>query len=119
MDYFDIEKLNNEYSIIESVDANGNGKLMLDAEQIIINLEEQKKHIQHQEDIMKKALLEAMETKGISKLVTDRLIINYYPEQKNLEKFNKNMLREINPDLYDECVTMDGVKKAYTTIKIK
>ncbi len=109
----------NCYPLIEGIDENGYGLLSINAEELIVGIENRKKEITDLEEKMKEALQQEMEKRGIVKIVTDKLLINYSPEQKNIEKFNKKLLREINPDLYDECITMDGIRKAYITIKQK
>ena len=45
------------------------------------------------------------------------LSISYVAAQENLEKFNKTRLRDNYPDIYDECIDMNGKRAAYITIR--
>lgn len=119
IDIYVLKENDKQFPLIEGIDENGFGLLSLSAEELILALENKKKEITDLEEQMKTCLQSEMEKRGVTKIITDKLLINYLPEQNNLEKFNKNHLRKINPDLYDECITMDGFRKAYITIKQK
>ena len=70
-------------------------------------------------NLYKKSIQEEMEKKNIIKITdeTSGLSISYIAAQDNLEKFNKTRLRELYPDIYDECVDMNGKRAAYITIR--
>lgn len=118
MNDINIEELETMYPLV-TPDAEGTGMISVEIEEKILLLEDLKKVIEKKEENLKSLLLKAMEESGISKVITERLGIYYNPKQENLEKFNKELLRETNPDIYDSCVTMNGTKKAYVTIKTK
>ena len=87
----------------------------------LIEIENKIKELKDIQDGYKKAIKEAMESKGVIK-ITDEisgLTISYIAAQSNLEKFNKEKFQEENPDLYDKYVTMDGKKSAYITVRTK
>ena len=92
-----------------------------DMVQEVLEIEEQIKQLKQVQDNYKKAIMNAMEEKGVIKLTDEitGLSITYIEAKENLEKFNAEKLREEHPDLYDEYVTMDGKKSAYITIRIK
>lgn len=87
----------------------------------LINIQTKIKELKEQEENYKKIIKEAMEEKEIIKISDEinGLTITYIPEQKNLEKFNKEKFQEENPDMYDKYVTMDGKRSAYITIRTK
>lgn len=87
----------------------------------VIEIEDKIKELKKVQDEYKKAILSAMEEKGVIKIVDDitGLNITYVEPKTNLEKFNADKFREDHPDLYDEYVTMDGKKAAYITIRVK
>lgn len=87
----------------------------------LIQVEKTLKELKKIEETYKKSIKEAMEKLNIVK-ITDEitgLVINYIPAQKYLEKFHKEELQEERPDIYDQYVTMDGVRASYITIKTK
>ena len=100
-----------------------NEKPILDSSMVVnlIDIQNKMKELKELEDNCKKAIKEAMEEKGIIKLLDDisGLSITYIPAQNNLEKFNKEKFQEENPDLYDKYVTMDGKRASYITIRTK
>lgn len=81
----------------------------------IADFERQMKALKDQEDNLKKAILEEMEEKGIINIETDDLLISYVASTDR-EKFNTRKFRLINPDIYDEYVSMIPVK---SSIRIK
>ena len=87
----------------------------------VIEIEDKIKELKKVQDEYKKAILTAMEEKGIIKIVDDitGLSITYVEAKEHLEKFNQEKFREEHPDLYDDYVTMDGKKSAYITIRLK
>lgn len=87
----------------------------------LIQVEKTLKELKKIEETYKKAIKEAMEKLNVVK-ITDEitgLVINYIPAQKYLEKFHKEELQEERPEIYDQYVTMDGVRASYITIKTK
>lgn len=100
-----------------------NDKAILKEEVIaqVIEIEDKIKELKKIQDEYKKAIMSAMEEKGLLKLTDEitGLSITYIEAKDNLEKFNAEKLREDHPELYDEYVTMDGKKSAYITIRIK
>ncbi len=85
----------------------------------LIELETDIKQLTELYDKYKRQLLEEMEKKNIVKISdeTTGLSISYIPAQENLERFNKARLRDLYPDIYDECIDMNGKKSAYITIR--
>lgn len=83
----------------------------------IAEFERQAKTIAEQESALKEQILKEMEEKGIIKIETDNLTINYY-SPSDRETFNKDRLREEHPDLYDEYISMTPVKSSIR-IKVK
>lgn len=98
-----------------------NGISILDAEvsDKIANFERQLKALKEQEDELKKAILEEMESKGIIKLEDDfnGLSITYVAETMR-EIFDNKKFKKDNPDVYDEYVRMSPVKSSIR-IKVK
>ena len=87
----------------------------------VIEVEDKIKQLKNIQDEYKKQIMEAMQEKGVIKILDDvsGLSITYIEAKENLEKFNQAKFREEHPDLFDEYVTLDGKKSAYITIKIK
>ena len=87
----------------------------------VIEIEDKIKQLKTIQDAYKEQIKEAMEEKGVIKILDDisGLSITYIEAKENLEKFNQAKFREEHPDLFDEYVTLDGKKSAYITIKIK
>ena len=56
-------------------------------------------------------------TKRCKAAIVTGLSISYVAAQENLEKFNKTRLRDNYPDIYDECIDMNGKRAAYITIR--
>lgn len=85
----------------------------------VITIESQLKELKKVQDEYKKAILEAMEEAGVIKLVDEitGLSITRVEAKENQEKFHPELLREKEPDKYDEYVTFDGKKSAYLIIK--
>lgn len=98
-----------------------NGLSILDAgvSDKIANFERQLKAIKKQEDALKQAILEEMESKGIIKLEDEitGLSITYVAETTR-ESFDSKAFRKDNPDVYDEYVRMSPVKSSIR-IKVK
>ena len=70
-----------------------------------------------EQEKIKEALKNEMELKGIIKLETPEMIVNYIGESDR-EKFDTKRFKKDNPDLYDEYITMSKVK-AYIKAKVK
>lgn len=87
----------------------------------VLEVEDKIKQLKTIQDKYKKDILNAMEDKGVIKIVDDTtgLTISYIEAKNHLEKFNQSKFKEDYPDLFDEYVTLDGKKAAYITIKIK
>lgn len=83
----------------------------------IADFERQVRAIKEQEDDLKKAIMDEMETKGIIKVETEDLLISYVAKTDR-EKFDSKKFRKDNPDLFDEYVSMIPVK-ASIRIKVK
>lgn len=87
------------------------------ASQDIAGFEKTIKQLKAAEDELKKAILEEMEQKGIIKVETPELTINYIaPHDK--ETFDSKAFRSDNPTLYDDYVRMSPVKSS-VRIKVK
>lgn len=98
-----------------------NGISILDAEvsEKIATFERQVKALKEQEDELKQAILNEMESKGIIKLEdeTTGLSITYVAETTR-EDFDKKTFKKDNPDTYDEYVRFIPVKSSIR-IKVK
>ena len=88
-----------------------------DTRKQIVELESQLKLLSEQEDKLKKAILEEMESKGIIKIETDSLAITYVAPTDR-ETFDKESFRNQYSDLYDEFIKMTPVKSSIR-IKVK
>lgn len=75
----------------------------------IAEFEKLAKDLKRKEDDLKKAILSEMENKGLIKLETDELIINYIALSER-ETLNTKLLREELPDIYDTYVEIKPVK---------
>ena len=94
-----------------------NNTLSESIEKQIVSIEKRIKKLKEQQDAMKAALLEAMETKNLIKLETDKLVISYVAPTDR-ESFDSKKFKEDNPDLYDEYVKISPVKSSIR-IKVK
>lgn len=98
-----------------------NGITILDAETSgkIAEFERQLKAIKEQEEQIKKAILEEMESKGIIKLEDEinGISITYVAETTR-ETFDSKKFRADNPDMYDSYIRMSPVKSSIR-IKVK
>src|SRR5574344_424494 len=96
-----------------------NDKAILKEEMIanILNIESKIKELTDVYDTYKKMIQEEMEKRNVIKIVDEitGLSISYVAAQENLEKFNKTRLRDNYPDIYDECIDMNGKRAAYIT----
>lgn len=75
------------------------------------------KEMKRQEDLLKERILAEMESKGILKVDTPRLTLNYIGATER-ETFDSKKFRADNPDLYDDYIRLSPVK-AQVRIKIK
>lgn len=75
------------------------------------------KYAKEQEEMLKKAILDEMEEKGILKIDTPELTITYV-SASDRETFDTKGFRTDYPNLYDEYVLIKGVKPSIR-IKIK
>lgn len=98
-----------------------NNKAILNREMVdnILSIEAKIKELTDVYDLYKKSIQEEMEKRNIIKITDESsgLSISYIAAQDNLEKFNKTRLRELYPDIYDECIDMNGKRAAYITIR--
>lgn len=98
-----------------------NDKAILKEEMIanILDIESKIKELTDVYDTYKKMIQEEMEKRNVIKIVDEitGLSISYVAAQENLEKFNKTRLRDNYPDIYDECIDMNGKRAAYITIR--
>lgn len=85
--------------------------------QLIARFEKQAKYIEEQHKALKKRIQEEMEQKGIIKLETDDLTINYIASTDR-ESFDSKAFRKEHADLYDEYVKISPVKPS-VRIKLK
>lgn len=85
--------------------------------QKIAEFERLTKELKNKEEELKKAILAEMENKGLIKLETDELIINYIAETSR-ETLNTKQLREELPDIYDAYIDIKSVKPSIR-IKLK
>ena len=83
----------------------------------IAAFEETIKKAKEQEDLLKSAILQAMEENGILKVETDAVAINYIaPTTK--ETLDSKALRKDFPEVYDAYSKISPVR-AYVKIKVK
>ena len=98
-----------------------NDKAILKEEMIanILDIESKIKELTDVYDTYKKMIQEEMEKRNVIKIVDEitGLSRSYVAAQENLEKFNKTRLRDNYPDIYDECIDMNGKRAAYITIR--
>lgn len=98
-----------------------NDKAILKEEMIanILDIESKIKELTDVYDTYKKMIQEEMEKRNVIKIVDEitGLSISYVAAQEKLEKFNKTRLRDNYPDIYDECIDMNGKRAAYITIR--
>ena len=98
-----------------------NDKAILKEEMIanILDIESKIKELTDVYDTYKKMIQEEMEKRNVINIVDEitGLYISYVAAQENLEKFNKTRLRDNYPDIYDECIDMNGKRAAYITIR--
>lgn len=83
----------------------------------IAEFERQLKELKEKEDELKLNILNEMEEKGIIKIETDDLIINYIAPTDR-ETFDSKSLRQDHPQLYDAYIKMTPVKSSIR-IKVK
>ena len=98
-----------------------NNKAILKEDMIanILDIELKIKELTDVYDTYKKMIQDEMEKRNVIKIVdeTTGLSISYVAAQENLEKFNKTILRNNYPGIYDECIDMNGKRAAYITIR--
>lgn len=98
---------------------NESGALQINAEEYILSIIAKKKEAVELEDKLKDYLKGEMESKGIKKITSDKISINFTEAQENIESFDKKKLREEHPDIYDECCNFNGKRSSYITIKLR
>lgn len=79
--------------------------------EVITQYEEAFKKIKSDYDQLKKDLLEEMDQKGVLKIESEHIRINYI-EPTDREKFNTSEFKKEYPDIYDEFVKMVPVKSS-------
>jgi hypothetical protein len=96
---------------ISVLDARASGK--------IAEFERQLKAIKEQEEELKRAILEEMESKGIIKVEDEinDISITYVAESYR-ETFDSKLFKKTYPDVYDEFIKMSPVKPSIR-IKVK
>ena len=75
------------------------------------------KQLKEREEIIKTAIKDEMEKRGIIKLENDNIIITYIANTDR-EQFNGKRLREEKPDIYDKYVEIKPVKSSIR-VKVK
>ena len=83
----------------------------------LAEFERMAKEIKAKQDELKQRILAEMEERGILKIETDELTINYIAETSR-ETFDSKSFRKDNPDLYDEYVKI-GTVAASVRMKLK
>ena len=83
----------------------------------IADFERIAKDIEERQKALKKAILAEMEAKGIIKIETEELLINYIAPTDR-ESFDSKRFRSDHPQLYDDYVSMSPVK-ASVRVKVK
>ena len=84
---------------------------------LIIDLDRQEKAIKKAKEEVWNALRDEMEKKGIKKIESDELLINYI-SSTDRETFDKKAFQKEHADLYDSYITMKPVK-ASIRVKVK
>ena len=84
---------------------------------LIIDIDRQEKAIKKAKEEVWSALKEEMEKKGVKKIESDELLINYIASTDR-ETFDKKAFQKEHADLYDEYVEMKPVK-ASIRVKVK
>lgn len=84
---------------------------------LIIDLDKQEKAIKKAKEEVWNALKEEMEKKGIKKIESDELLINYIASTDR-ETFDKKAFQKEHADLYDSYITMKPVKSSIR-VKVK
>lgn len=95
------------------------GKALLDPEtsRRIADFERKMKEIQRVEDEIRRAILEEMQEKKISKIETDELLITYIATTDR-QTFDTKAFRTDYHDLYDQYIKVTPVKES-VRIKLK
>ena len=83
----------------------------------IADFERIAKDIEEKQKSLKKAILAEMEAKGIIKIETEELLINYIAPTDR-ESFDSKRFRADHPQLYDDYVSMSPVKSS-VRVKVK
>ena len=91
--------------------------LSIDVSKTIVEIEREIKFLKEKEELIKQTVLEEMERKGIIKVETDDLLINYIAPSDR-ETLNSKKLKAEKPDTYDEYVKITPVK-SIIRIKVK
>jgi hypothetical protein len=84
---------------------------------LIVDLDKQEKAIKKAKEEVWNALKEEMEKKGIKKIESEKLLINYI-ESTDRETFDKKAFQKDHADLYDSYITMKPVKSSIR-VKVK
>jgi predicted phage-related endonuclease len=96
-----------------------NGTALLDPEtaEKIVRFETAMKKLKQQEDELKEAILNEMQSKNILKIDTPEFMINFIASSDR-ETFDSKKFKEEHQDLYDEYVKMTSVKPS-VRVKLK
>lgn len=84
---------------------------------LIIDIDRQEKAIKKAKEEVWNALKEEMEKKGVKKIESDELLINYI-SSTDRESFDKKAFQKEHADLYDSYITMKPVKSSIR-VKVK
>ena len=95
----------NELIVIDA----GTAMLIPETSERLYMLETSIKNLEKAHKVIKEAIQEEMERKGIVKLVTDELSIRYLAPT-NKESFDSKEFRKDNPEVYDSYVKLSPVK---------
>lgn len=83
----------------------------------LAEIEKLSKQLKEREELIKTAIKDEMEKRGIIKLENDNIVITYIASTDR-EQFNGKRLREEKPDVYDEYVEIKPVKSSIR-VKVK
>lgn len=99
----------------------GKPEIKKDLLQIILETEDKLQELSKIRDEYRKAILMAMEEHNLTDLNDEiaGVYIHYNEAKTNLETFDKERLRDEDPDTYDKYTNFDGKRSANITIRRK
>ena len=86
-------------------------------EDLIIGFEKQMKYMEEQKKVLRTAILDEMEARGIKSIETEKILITYVAETDR-ESFDGKGFRKDHQDLYDKYVQIRTVNPS-VRVKIK